>query len=362
MRVLFLIPHPPEGASSRQRVLQYVPWLKQHGLQVQVRPFMSRTLYRILYQPGRVPHKIAMASIALAGRLRDLVRAARADVVVVHREALPLGTAFIERVMARLAPALIFDFDDAIWLPHAAWANSWTRRFRNAEKTATIARISAHVIVGNRTLAAYAQRYNSRVSVIPTPVDTDRFSCAPPRAPSSEMVIGWIGSHSTARYLESLVGPLEALSRRYPGLRIHVIGDGPSPLRLPNVATIPWALEREQDELHRFDIGIMPMSDDEWARGKCGFKALLYMSVGIPVVASPVGVNQEIVREGVNGFLCRTESEWTSRLAQLIGDHALRARLGQAGRAIVDAEYSLRVQAPRLLQILQDVGRNGRRK
>ena len=360
MRVLFLVPHPPEGASGRQRVLQYLPWLAQHGIRAEVRPFMSQTLYRILYRPGRVPSKVAMTSVALAKRLGDLVRAARADVVVVHREALPLGTALIERLMARLAPALVFDFDDAIYLPHAGRANSWTRLFRNAEKTAAIARVSAHVIAGNQTLAAYAQRYNAHVSVIPTPVDTDRFACAPPRAPSPAVVIGWIGSHSTARYLASLAGPLEALSRRYPQLRIRVVGDGPNPLRLPNAEMIPWALEREPDELHRFDIGLMPMPDDDWARGKCGFKALLYMSVGIPVAASPVGVNQEIVRDGVNGWLCRAESEWFERLSQLIEDRGLRRRLGQAGRAIVEQEYSLRVQAPRLLHVLQQAGRNGR--
>lgn len=357
MRVLFLIPHPPNGASGRYRVLQYLPWLARQGITAEARPFMSETLYRMLYLPDHVPQKLLLATGAVMRRLVDLVRAVRADVVVVHREALPLGTAMVERVIARLSPALVFDFDDAIYLTHAHSANAWTRGLRNGAKTDTIIRLSTHVIAGNRVLEAYAHRFHQRVSLLPTPVDTDHYRPRPASGQRMRLVIGWIGSPTTSGYLAPLQQPLAQLFRRYPQLDIRIVGTTNPPLQLPNLRFIRWDLAREREELHQFDIGVMPMPDDEWARGKCGFKALLYMSAGIPVVASPIGINTEIVREGVNGFLASTPTEWVNRLGQLIEDPTLRERMGRSGRTIVEEEYSLRVSAPRLLRVLKDAGR-----
>ncbi|PIQ84467.1 MAG: group 1 glycosyl transferase [Candidatus Omnitrophica bacterium CG11_big_fil_rev_8_21_14_0_20_63_9] len=355
MRVLFLIPYPPEGASGRYRVLQYLPWLEREGISYQVRPFMSPKLYRTLYQPGRLPQKVAMVSAAILKRFVDSIRSARADVVVIHREALPLGTALLERVAARLCPAMIFDFDDAIYLNQTSAPNAWTRRFKNARKTDTLIRLSAHIIAGNRVLEGYARQFNPHVTVIPTPVDTARYECRPAPQNGKRLVIGWIGSHTTAAYLGALQEPLAAILERYPQVELRVVGAGNVPLRLPRLQLIRWELDREVDALHQFDIGVMPMPDDEWARGKCGFKALLYMSAGIPVVASPVGINSEIVREGVNGFLATTHAQWTDVLSRLIDDRLLRQQMGQAGRAIVEQQYSVTVNAPRFLRVLRDV-------
>jgi glycosyltransferase involved in cell wall biosynthesis len=337
-------------------VLQYLPWLARHGIRAEARPFMSEALYRMLYLPGHVPQKLLLATGAVMRRLADLVRAARADVVVVHREALPLGTALLERAIARLSPALVFDFDDAIYLNDAHSTNAWTRALRNGAKTNAIIRLSAHVIAGNRVLEAYARSFHQRVSLLPTPVDTDYYRPRPGSEGRARLVIGWIGSPTTASYLAPLQEPLAQLSRRYPRLDIRIVGTTSAPLQLPNLRQMRWDLAQERDELHQCDIGVMPMPDDEWARGKCGFKALLYMSAGIPVVASPVGINTEIVREGINGFLASTPAEWANRLSQLIEDPALRERLGASGRTIVEEEYSLRVSAPRLLRVLKDVG------
>ncbi len=360
MRVLFVIPHPPEGASGRFRVLQYLPWLRQQGLSCEVRPFMSEALYRCLYQPGRLPQKVAMSMAAVLRRCVDVVRAAQADVVMVHREALPLGTVLLERAMARLCPAVVFDFDDAIYLNHASAANAWARVFKRAEKTSAIVSLSAQVVVGNRVLEAYTRAYNPRVSVIPPPIDTEQFQCRPPLPQARAVVIGWIGSHTTAGYLRMIQRALATVITRYPEVEVRVVGAGSNLLTVPRLQLIRWDLAHEREELHRFDIGLMPMSDDEWARGKCGFKALLYMSAGIPVVASPVGITSEIVREGVNGFLATSEEVWVSRLSQLIEDRDLGPRMGQAGRTIVEEEYSLKVHAPRLLQVLRAACHDGR--
>ena len=357
MRVLFIIPHPEEAASGRFRVLQYLPWLRRAGLECEVRPFMSRALYRVLYQPGKLPQKATMALGAVVKRLGDILRASRADVVVVHREALPLGTALIERAMARWCPAFVFDFDDAIYLNHVSTANAWFRALKSPEKTAEIITLSAHVVAGNSILADYARRYNSQVSVIPTPVDTEQFRRRPAASTNGRVVIGWIGSPTTAEYLRVIEGPLATVASRYPAVDVTAIGAGSLPLNVPRVRMVPWHLDEEREQLHRFDIGVMPMPDDPWARGKCGFKALLYMSAGIPVVASPVGVNCAIIREGVNGYLATGDAVWTARLSQLIDDRALRERMGQAGRVIVEEEYALNVHAPRWLAILQQVAR-----
>ncbi|MBI4596954.1 MAG: glycosyltransferase family 4 protein [Candidatus Omnitrophica bacterium] len=354
MRVLFVIPHPIEAASGRLRVLQYLPWLHAQGIQCEVRPFMPPALYRLLYQPGRLPQKISMSAAAVIRRCLDVGRVAKADVVVVHREAWPLGTALLERLMARRSSAMVFDFDDAIYLPHASRVNAWANVFKRPGKISQVIAASTHVTAGNSVLAGYARRYNPKVSIIPTPVDTEAFHPRQARVDSSRLVIGWMGSHTTASYLQEIRRPLEQLLRAHPQVELRVVGAGHLPYRLPNLQEIPWTLESEQHELHRFDIGLMPMPDDPWTQGKCGFKALLYMSVGIPVVASPVGVNSAIIQDGVSGFLANDEQTWFDRLAQLIDDEALRRRMGRAGRAMVEQEYSVKAQAPRLIRVLRE--------
>jgi len=360
VNVLFLVPYPTDGPSNRLRVEQYLPWLREQGVTARVRPFMSPALYRVLYEPGQVAYKITMTMAGVAKRLADLVRAARADVVVIHREAWPFGTALLERLIARVCPAMVFDFDDAIYLNGSSKANPWTSRFRSARKTEAILGVSAQVIAGNRLLQTYALRYNPHVTVIPTPVDTQRYRCRSGPGRAGKIVIGWMGTHTTAAYLQMLQRPLAALVQRYPQVEVRVVGAGRHPLALASLRTIRWELARELEELHQFDIGLMPMPDDEWTRGKCGFKALLYMSVGIPVVASPVGSNMEIIRDGVNGFLATNEEEWTDRLSRLIDAEGLRTRLGLAGRATVEERYSVRANAPRLLRVLEQARQNGR--
>jgi glycosyltransferase involved in cell wall biosynthesis len=369
MRVLFLVPHPQEGASSRCRVFQYLPWLDRQGIGYEVRPFMSPALYAMLYRPGHRARELALAAAALVRRLSDLVRAARADVVVIHREAVPLGTALVERVLAALGTPVVFDFDDAIYLGHVGEANAWTRAWRRPSKTADLIRLSAEVIAGNAALAEHAGRVHPRVTVIPTPVDTDRYVPRPDASNADPMdgdpsngnssdgdtvIIGWMGSPTTAAYLTPIAPVLASLCARDPRVRVRIVGAGspPAGLTADACACAPWRLSTKIVELQRFDIGIMPMPDDEWARGKCGYKALLYMSVAIPVVASPVGVNCSIIRDGENGRLAVTPAEWARALQELIDDTALRRRMGQAGRAIVEADYSVAANAPRLLEVL----------
>ena len=209
------------------------------------------------------------------------------------------------------------------------------------------------VIAGNDTLKQYASQYNDRITVIPTPVDTDHFR--PPAAPTEHdgVVIGWIGSNTTAPYLKMVEPALEELSRRHPGLELRIVGGSYQPPSLPRVSLRRWGLESELRELHGFDIGIMPMPDTEWTRGKCGFKTLFYMSVGLPSVSSPVGITTDIIQNGCNGYLASSTEEWVERLGLLIEDAAARRRVGLASRQTVEEKFSLHAQAPRLLAALE---------
>lgn len=220
-------------------------------------------------------------------------------------------------------------------------------------KAATICRLSAQVIVGNRYLAGYARRHNENVTVVPSTIDTGIYAPRHDGRDDGRVVsIGWTGSHSTVQHLDTLRGALTRL-KQHCEFRLRVIG-APS-YRLDGVETIaqPWCAESEVRDLHNFDIGIMPLPDDNWNRGKCGMKLLQYMGAGVPAVGSPVGMNAEIIRDGVNGFLASTEEEWVEKLSALVRDHRLRRSLGEVGRQTVEERYSTRVWAPKVGEILE---------
>ncbi len=357
MQVLFLVPYPTEGPSNRLRVEQYLPWLARAGMDCHVHAFVSPALYRILYQPGHQARKVAHLFRGAFSRLTDLLTARKWDVVFVHREAWPLGTALLEKAFAQTAGGLIFDFDDSIFLPNQSEANSRLAMLKRPQKTAWIIEASHYVIAGNEYLRDYALRYNQRVAILPTPVDTDTYSPGPRTGRGINLVIGWIGTHSTARYLYALENVFRALTQKYPNLEIMIVSNGGYQTEIPNVRNVPWSLEKERELLSAIDIGIMPMPDDAWTRGKCGFKALLYMSMGIPAVCSPVGVGTQVVRDRVSGFIVDSDEEWIEKLSMLVEDATLRQVLGENGRQMVQEQYSVKVCAPRFMSILTEVGR-----
>jgi len=355
MNVLFFVPYTTEGGSNRFRVEQYLPHLNRHGIESMVRPFLcSSAFYDILYRPGRTPRKGWYFLVSSLNRLLDLVRSRRFDRIVVHREAFPLGPAVLEWFLSRSRIPIVYDFDDAIWQRNSSEANRPLQFLKCPGKIATIIRLSRQVIAGNGYLRDYALQHNPRVTVIPTPVDTDHFQPAS-RAGGEGVTLGWIGSHSSAPYLRMLDPVLPYLARQY-DFRLKVVG-GEYYNAHPSVSNHEWRLDREVVDLQSFDIGLMPMPDNQWTRGKCAFKALQYMAVGIPVVCSPVGMNSEVVQDGVNGFLADSEVEWFERLSMLIEDRGLREAMGQRGRAIVENCYSVRANLPKFLQVLEDAGK-----
>lgn len=355
MRVMFVVPYPTEAPSNRLRIEQYFPYLRKHGVKTKLRPFMSSGFYRTRYRPGAFPQKAFSLAWSTFNRLLDIRRASQADVVVVHREAFPFGGPFVEWAIARTGTPIVFDFDDAIYLHGSSEPNSLVRLLKRPEKTARIIELSAAVIAGNEHLQDYASRYNDHITVIPTPVDTDHFRPGSKKADLDKVIVGWIGSNTTAPYLQMIEPALQEVEARYPQVELRIVGGSHQPDGLSRVSLRRWGLESELRELHGFDIGIMPMPDTEWTRGKCGFKALFYMGVGLPSVSSPVGITTDIVQDGVNGYLASTTEEWVERLSLLVENTDLRRQIGQAGRQTVEEKYSLRSQSPRLLKVLESV-------
>ncbi|HEY9046538.1 MAG TPA: glycosyltransferase [Ohtaekwangia sp.] len=278
-------------------------------------------------------------------RFGILFKLHKADYVFIHREALPVGPPIIEWIIAKvLGKKIIYDFDDAIWLPNTSKENRIVGWIKWHSKTASISRWSYKVSCGNDYLASFAKQYNSRVVVNPTTIDTVHHHNPELYAKhtSDRITVGWTGSHSTLKYLDDIVPVLQQLEKKYGDtFQFLVIANRKPELAIRNLAFIPWVEKTEIEDLIKVDIGIMPLTDDVWAKGKCGFKALQYMALQIPAVIAPVGVNIKIVDSGVNGFLCSTPDEWFNAIDRLIQDKSLRHDMGIKGRKKIEENYSV---------------------
>ena len=340
LSLLALVPYPLETTpSQRFRLEQWAPLLaRDHGIRVHWSPFADPRLYRLLARPGHVVAKAARMAWASAARTRELLRARRHDVVVVHRAACLAGPAWLERLLGAGGTPLVFDFDDAIWVRHTSGANAFFDRLKFPGKTATLCRIAARVVAGCEYLAAYARQHGERVTVVPTSIDTGVYAPRP-RPARDRVVVGWTGSATSLTHLEAFAPVLRSLvAQRSVELRVLSTREPVMP-GVP-VTYRPWTPENEVEEIAAFDVGIKPLPDDPWSRGKCPMKELQYLALGVPAVCSNVGTAGEAVRPGQNGFLAESPDEWIAHLVRLVDDAPLRARLGEAGRRTVVERYS----------------------
>ena len=359
IRVLALSPIPEEGAGCRFRIAQFIPYLASVGIEVTLNSLFNADFFDLVYKPGHYLRKAVTFAGLSVKRLDALRDVSHYDAILLYREIFPIGPAVIERLLGSgRRPPIVFDFDDAIFLPSVSDANRLISALKQPGKVATIIRQSAHVIVGNEYLASYARRFSNAVTVIPTCVDTTKFVPSPAgesAKASRDPVIGWIGSPTTAFYVRRLADVFRRVRERHPFV-LRISGSG-EPLQVPGVVTenAPWSLGDEVRLFNTCDVGVYPLADDEWSKGKCGFKAIEFMACGVPVVASAVGVNREIIEDGVNGFLASTDDEWVDKIGRLLVDRELGRRLGAAGRRTVESRYSLQVHAPTLAATLRGV-------
>ena len=355
IRVLALSPIPEEGAGCRFRVCQYIPYLRDAGFDVTVSSFYTPEFFKLVYQPGHYLHKAATFLALSMRRVKELLTVKDYDLVWLYREAIPVGPPVVERLIAARGVPIVYDFDDAIFLPNVSEANKAVGFLKRPGRVATIARQSRKVVVGNEFLAQYARRYNQDVTVIPTAVDTTRFVPRPPDVePRRELVVGWIGSPTTFPYLAALAPVLRQVAARH-RFTLRVSGAGRR-VEFPGVKVeeVPWSMKGEVRLFNSLDIGVYPLTDDEWSKGKCGFKAIQCMACGVPVVAAAVGVNREIITDGVDSFLASTLDEWVAKLGRLLTEADLRARMAEAGRRRIEDRYSLRITAPALAAVLAE--------
>lgn len=343
MRILFFTKYSRRGASSRYRVYQYLDYLKRHGIEAYVYPLLSDKYVENRYTQQNI--LILYLLKAFLKRLFYILTAGSYDLVVIQKELFPYMPPIFEYLLYLINNNIVLDFDDAIFVKYQ---NSIILK----NKLPTVIRLSKAINVGNRYLADYARKFNSSVYIIPTTINLNKYKLKNSyEIIGDRVVIGWIGTPVTSRFLFTVQGALSYLSRKY-SIVLRCIGTSPD-FTISGVAVenIEWNESTESEYLLTFDIGIMPLTDDPFSRGKSGLKLIQYMATGIPSVASPIGINTDIIQDGVNGFLARSKNEWVEKISLLIEDIHIREQIGKEGRQTVLNKYSLQKIAPKLVEV-----------
>lgn len=328
MHVLFVVPRV-DKASTRYRVLQYLPYLEKQGISFSIKELSKK----------------ARDWVALFQRVKQ------ADVVFIQKKIFSKWEIFLIR---RIAKRIIFDFDDSIMVKDGAVTAASLRR--QSKRFGRMVCNADLVICGNAYLKTSCEPWNAKLRLLPTPIDTVRYVEKNDSLYDSDTItLGWIGSRVTLKYLKDIAPALSEVARRCPGTRLKIVADEFFDVEGMEVIKQPWSDSEEIADLHSFDVGLMPLTDDVWTRGKCGFKLLQCMAVGTPVVCSPVGMNREIVTDGVEGFWATSQEEWSEKLVTLIQDRQLRFAMGKKGIEKVEKTYSLAVNAELLIAYLKEV-------
>lgn len=351
MKVLLFSRYGRLGSSSRLRYYQFIPRLQELGIEITIASFLPDTYIQRLYSGQKVQK--SQVGRAYLGRLRALARAGEFDLVWMEKELLPWLPAWGERILGSKVPWIV-DYDDAVF--HEYDLNP-RRAIRSllGDKIDNVMRLADAVTVGNGYLEERAQAAGARrIERLPTVVDTGRYQISPSGRVEGSLTIGWVGTPVTASCLAPVREALAEVSSRS-NVQVVLVGLNENPLEGVNSIQRPWSEAGEVDEINRFDIGIMPLPDTPYHRGKCAYKLIQYMACGKPVVASPVGMNREIVVNGQNGYLATTTEEWVTALTKLLEDAAARQRMGEAARRIVESEYSVDAVVPRIASIFDEV-------
>jgi glycosyltransferase involved in cell wall biosynthesis len=354
-KILFLSPYPfDEVASQRFRFELYFSTLEKKNFKFLQKSFYSKRTYKILYQTGKKFHKLTGTLWGFVKRNVHILCALSVDYVFIHREATPLGPPVYEWILAKIMrKKIIYDFDDAIWLENTSQENRFISKLKMPQKVFKICKWSHKVSCCNEYLASNVRKYNAKVSIIPTTLDTRIWNPIKKTDRNHPVTLGWTGTHSTLPYLLSIRSALEKIIEQYPQTVIRIICNKRPDWKIPNLEFLTWNRSTEIKDLAGIDIGMMPLPSNPWTKGKCGFKILQYFALGIPAVASPVGLNNNLISHGKNGYLCTSEEEWISTIDVLINSQALREKTGNKGRDTLDKHYSLKVNATNFLDLFE---------
>lgn len=341
-KVLIITAHRKDRApNQRFRFEQYLNYLKDNGFDCHMSYLISEQDDKVLYKPGHYFEKTVIFLKSTLKRTIDVVNRKKYDLIFVCREGFLTGTTIFEEMLHKSKVPMIYDFDDAIWHFDVSEANKNFGWLKNPGKTAKLLSMADLVFAGNDYLADYAHHHNDNVVIIPTTIDLSEYHQVP-FTEKETVCIGWSGSITTIRHFGMAIPVLKAIKEKY-GKRVKfkVIGDGNYRNEELGIQGLAWKKDTELQELAGIDIGIMPLPDDEWAKGKCGLKGLQYMALGIATVMSPVGVNSEIIQDEENGMLASTDEEWIQKLSKLIDDSSLRRKCAENGRTTVEEKYSV---------------------
>lgn len=339
-------------------MLQYLPWLRANGFECDSFPLYSTALFRLSLSPGKRLRKFLLFAVAIIQRAWVVLTAESYDLILMHREALPFGPPMLERLLKWKGIPVVFTYDDALFLFKPNQSNKLANWFKRPDKYLEIFSLVDCVVAANPWLKEKAGVYCKDSRFLAAAEDLGRFTAKAnyQGESSGSVILGWIGSPSTEKYLRTISGPLRKLTRKHPGLKLRIVG-GSKGFRMDGVCIeqVEWSLESEVGSLHSFDIGLMPLPKEEWSKGKSGGKARAYMAVGLPAVCSEIGFNNELINHGETGFLVSSETDWVSCLDVLISDVQLRKEIGQSARRYIEDNLSTDTIAPKLARILTEV-------
>ncbi len=327
MKILFLV-QGLDVAASRYRVLQYLPYLKEHGIQASVQRFPK----------------------GFFAKLKVFMSVNQYDILFIQRKRFPI---LWLKLIRRNAKKIVYDFDDSVMYRNSKYVSNESKTRVKVFKNMVNA--SDHVIAGNEYLQKNTTPYTQNVTIIPSPIDMISYPQKKYPEKNDTITLGWVGAHGSIHYLKKMKPIFETLGKRNDNLRLKIICDTFFDCENMVVEKKQWSEKDEVADIQSFDIGLMPLMNDPWSHGKCGLKILQCLATGVPVVCSPAGINSEIVEDGVHGFWSSSQEEWIENLEILINDHELRKKMGIAGRERVVERYSLKANEPRMLKIFQEL-------
>src|SRR5688572_920154 len=351
-KIHFWVPYPLNSApSQRFRVEQYLPYLSPDIFSYVICSFLTIDTWRIFYEKGHRVKKISGTIMGYIRRIGHLFRSIGADYIFILREASPLGPPVFEWLLAKVfGKKIIYDFDDAIWIPGGE-KTTWRKRFfKSTWKVKHIIRWSYKVSCGNQFLFSYASKYNQNVVLLPTVYDTERSKYKQKKETDDErIVVGWTGSHTTLHNLEEIEQVIRELKKEI-DFDFYIISNKPPVWDLDFIFK-KWDAATEVEDLSVMHVGVMPLKQGAWFEGKCGFKLIQYHACGIPAIASPVGVNKLVTLHNETGFIAENNDEWKRYLKKLIADAHLRSRMSVAARSHIEKNYSLNKLLPAFISL-----------
>ena len=333
-KILFLVPYPfDEAPSQRLKFEQYFPIIKEHGYSISFHSFISKEFGKIVHKKGFLFSKIKHTILGYLNLCWLLFSIRKYDIVYTHLWITPFGFPLFEWIVRQLTKKLIYDIDDLVYLNQESKINPFLSMLKGQKKVLYLMKVADHVITCTPYLDNFVRNFNNHTTDISSTVDTDkRYKVVNEYTNDKDIIIGWSGSHSSIRYYFLLENIFKKIQQKYPTVKFRVLGIREVNMGGLNIESIEWQETIEMKILQTFDIGVYPMQKERWAYGKSGLKAIQYMALGIPTIATAFGTNFRVIEDGVSGFLVDTETEWIKKLSLLIERPDLRRKIGMEGR------------------------------